>query len=91
MPKDSTAETALEGPEAGADRTHRTQFSRTKQLMPQRHRLAEDLFTVAFIRSDKGLKTLRDMIDLYQQDTEVAFVQTWNKRSAPVQQNGDGR
>lgn len=52
---------------------HRTQFSRTKQLMPQRRRLGGDLFTIAPIRSETGRAVLRDMIDLYQQDTEVAF------------------
>lgn len=41
--------------------------------MPQYRRLAEDLFTIASIRSDKGRATLRDMIELYQQDSEVAF------------------
>lgn len=51
---------------------HRTQFSRTKQLMPERHRLAEGLFAIAPIRSEKGRAVLRDMIELYKQDTEVA-------------------
>ena len=41
--------------------------------MPQRRRLTGDLFTVASIRSETGRAVLRDMIDLYQQDTEVAF------------------
>ena len=41
--------------------------------MPQRRRLAEDLFTIAPVRSEKGRAVLRDMIDLYQQDNEVAF------------------
>jgi hypothetical protein len=39
--------------------------------MPQRRRLAEDLFAIAPIRSEKGGAVLYDMIDLYQQDTEV--------------------
>ncbi|KAI9752223.1 MAG: hypothetical protein M1835_001112 [Candelina submexicana] len=54
-------------------RHHCTQFSRTKQLMPQRRRLAGDLFTITPICSETGRAVLRDMIDLYQQDTEVAF------------------
>lgn len=52
---------------------HHTQFSRTSHLMPQRHRLAEDIFAIAPIRSEKGRAVLRDMIDLYSQDTEVAY------------------
>lgn len=40
--------------------------------MPQRRRLAEDLFAVAPIRSEKGRAVLRNMIELYQQGTEVA-------------------
>lgn len=51
---------------------HRTQFSHVQQLMPERRRLAEDLFVVAPIRSEKGQTVLRDMIDLYQQVTEAA-------------------
>lgn len=49
-----------------------TQFSRTRQLMPQRHRLADDLFVVTPIRSQEGRAVLRDMVELYQQETEVA-------------------
>lgn len=52
---------------------HRIQFSRTSHLMPQRRRLAEDLFAIAPIRSEKGRAVFRDIIDFYQQDTEVAF------------------
>jgi hypothetical protein len=52
---------------------HRAQFSRTKQLMPQRRRLAENIFAIASIRSAEGHAVLRDMVNLYQQDTEIAF------------------
>ncbi len=51
----------------------RTQFHRTRCLMPERDRLASSLFLVAPIRSDEGRAVLRDMIALCQQKTEVAF------------------
>ena len=51
---------------------HFTQFSRTGQLMAQRRRLADDLFAVTPIRSEEGRAILRDMVELYQQKTEVA-------------------
>lgn len=51
---------------------HRTQFARTSQLMSPRRRLADDLFAVAPIRSQKGRAVLHDMVELYQQETEVA-------------------
>ena len=53
-------------------RHHLTQFSRTRRLMPQRCRLADNLFAVAPIRSPEGRAVLRDMVELYQQETEVA-------------------
>ena len=40
--------------------------------MPQRRRLAEGLFAIAPISSEQGRAALRDIIDLYQQETEVA-------------------
>jgi hypothetical protein len=40
--------------------------------MPERDRLAFSLFTIAFIRSEKGREVLCDIIALYQQETEVA-------------------
>jgi len=52
---------------------HRTQFHRVRRLMPERHRLASNLFLVAPIRSDEGRAVLRDMIALCQQDAEVPF------------------
>lgn len=41
--------------------------------MPERDRLASNLFLVAPIRSNKGRLVLRDMITLCRQDTEVPF------------------
>ena len=41
--------------------------------MPERDRLASNLFLVAPIRSQEGRSVLRDMIDLCQQDAEVPF------------------
>jgi len=52
---------------------HRSQFHRVRRLMPERHRLASNLFLVAPIRSDEGRSVLRDMIALCQQDVEVPF------------------
>jgi hypothetical protein len=52
---------------------HRTRFPRICGLVPVRRRLASDLFIAAPIRSDKGRAVLRDMIELYRQETEVAF------------------
>jgi hypothetical protein len=39
--------------------------------MPERDRLAHNMFVAAPIRSDIGRQVLRDLITLYQQDTEV--------------------
>lgn len=52
---------------------HRSQFSRISHLTPQRRRLVEDIFIIAPIRSENGHVVLRGMINLYLQDTEVAF------------------
>ena len=52
---------------------HRTQFHRVRRLMPERDRLASNLFLVAPIRSDEGRSVLRDMIALCQQGAEVPF------------------
>ncbi|KAL8735401.1 MAG: hypothetical protein Q9166_000946 [cf. Caloplaca sp. 2 TL-2023] len=51
---------------------HFTQFSRTRQLIPQRRRLADDLFAVTPTRSEEGRAVFRDMVELYQQETGVA-------------------
>lgn len=50
--------------ESGNDQKgrHRTIFSRVRHLMPERDRLASNLFCVAPIRSNEGRKFLRDMI-----------------------------
>ena len=52
---------------------YRTQFHRIRRLMPERDRLASNLFLVALIRSNKGRAVLRDIIALCQQDTELPF------------------
>jgi len=52
---------------------HRSQFHRIRRLMPERDRLASNLFLVAPIRSDEGRSVLRDMIALCRQDAEVPF------------------
>jgi hypothetical protein len=50
---------------------HRTPFSRIRDLMPIRKRLAEDLFITTPLRSAKGRQVLRDLITLYQSESEV--------------------
>lgn len=52
---------------------HWTQFHRVRRLMPERDRLASNLFLVAPTRSDEGRSVLRDMIALCQQEAEVPF------------------
>ncbi len=52
---------------------HRSHFHRVRRLMPERDRLASNLFLVAPIRSDEGRSVLRDMITLCRQDAEVPF------------------
>ena len=52
---------------------HRSQFHRIRRLMPERDRLASNLFLVVSIRSGEGRSVLRDMIALCRQDAEVPF------------------
>jgi len=52
---------------------HRTRFEHIRDLMAERDRLASNLFLIAPIRSDEDRAVLHDMVDLYQQETEVAF------------------
>ncbi|KAL2041983.1 hypothetical protein N7G274_005171 [Stereocaulon virgatum] len=52
---------------------HRSQFHRIRRLMPERDRLASNLFLVAPIRSNEGRSVLRDMIALCRQEAEVPF------------------
>lgn len=52
---------------------HRTTFNRTRFLMRERDRLAPSLLEVAPLRSAIGLAALRDLVALYQKDTEIEF------------------
>lgn len=52
---------------------HRSIFNRVRFLMPERDRLAENLFQTDTLRSSTGLQVLRDMIALCETDTEVKF------------------
>ncbi|KAF2685016.1 hypothetical protein K458DRAFT_301100, partial [Lentithecium fluviatile CBS 122367] len=52
---------------------HRTIFQRVRKLMPVRDRLASSMFTEATIRSDEGKAVLKDLVELYLQEEEVAF------------------
>jgi hypothetical protein len=52
---------------------HRTRFQHIRDLMPERDRLASNLFLIAPIRSDEDRAVLRDTVGLYRQETEVAF------------------
>jgi len=52
---------------------HRSLFGRVRFEMPLRDRLATDLFKAAQLRSPTGLACLRDLIELYQQRSEVEY------------------
>ena len=52
---------------------HRSLFARVRFMMPERNRLARDLFQVAKLRDPLGLSVLRDMMALYRQTSEVEF------------------
>ncbi|KAH7250906.1 hypothetical protein BKA59DRAFT_369348, partial [Fusarium tricinctum] len=52
---------------------HRSLFNRVRFLIPERDRLAENLFETDILRSSTGLQVLRDMIALCETDTEVKF------------------
>ena len=52
---------------------HRSLFGRVRFKMPPRDRLATDLFKAVPLRSPTGLACLRDLIELYQQRTEVEY------------------
>lgn len=52
---------------------HRAIFDRVRFMMPERDRLASNLFQVAALRSDTGVAVLRDMMALYQSRSEVEY------------------
>jgi hypothetical protein len=52
---------------------HRVLFDRVRFMMPERDRLARNLFQVATLRDPLGLSVLRDMMALYRQSSEVEF------------------
>lgn len=52
---------------------YRTRFNPIRHLMPERDRLASNLFLVAPIRSEEGRAVLCNTITIYQQEIEVAF------------------
>ena len=52
---------------------HRARFARFHRLTPLRGRLAKSMFVVGWLRSPEGRSVLQDLINLYQQETEVAF------------------
>lgn len=52
---------------------HRAIFDRVRFMMPERDRLASNLFQVAALRSDTGIAVLRDMMALYQSRSEVEY------------------
>ena len=63
---------------------HRSQFHRIRRLMPERDRLASNLFLVAPIRSDEGRSILRDMIALSRQEAEVPSARPMGHCVSPV-------
>lgn len=52
---------------------HQALFDRVRFMMPERDRLARDLFQVARLRDPLGLSVLRDLMALYRQGSEVEF------------------
>jgi hypothetical protein len=52
---------------------HRSIFDRCRFMMPERDRLAVNLFEVAPLRSLIGLAVVRDMVALCKQPSEVEF------------------
>ncbi|RYP53371.1 hypothetical protein DL768_001616 [Monosporascus sp. mg162] len=52
---------------------HRAIFDRVRFLMPERDRLAQNLFEIDKLRSPAGLAVLRDMLALYQKRRNVEY------------------
>ncbi|KAH7025178.1 uncharacterized protein B0I36DRAFT_249983, partial [Microdochium trichocladiopsis] len=52
---------------------HRSYFDRVRYLMPERDRLATDLFQSTGLRGELGHRVLRDLIAICTQTTEVQF------------------
>ena len=52
---------------------HRAIFNRVRFLMPERDRLAHNLFQVARLRSPEGLGVLSDMLRLYEMKRNVSY------------------
>lgn len=52
---------------------HRAIFSRVGFMMPERHSLSQNLFTINTLRSPVGLSALYAVMALYQQVTEVLY------------------
>lgn len=52
---------------------HRAIFDRVRFLMPERDRLAQNIFHVDKLRSPAGLTVLRDMLALYQKRRNVEY------------------
>lgn len=50
---------------------HRPRFARARRMMPERDRLATNLFEEASLRSDVGLQCLRDMVALCRQKHDI--------------------
>lgn len=52
---------------------HRAIFDRVRFMMPERDRLAQNLFKIDTLRSSTGLTVLRDMLALYQKSSNVEY------------------
>jgi hypothetical protein len=52
---------------------HREIFNRSRFMMPERDRLAVNLFEVALLRSPMGLAVICNILALYERDDEVGF------------------
>jgi hypothetical protein len=70
---------------------HRALFARVRFIMPERDRLARDLFQVTKLRDLLGLSVLRDMMALYRQTSEVEFRPSleWDKCCCPKKEEND--
>ena len=52
---------------------HGSLFARVRFMMPERDRLARDLFQIAKLRDPEGLSVLRDMMALHRQTSKVEY------------------
>jgi len=69
---------------------HHRMFDRCSFMMPVRKRLAVNMFMEDTLRSPTGLAVLRDMIGLYEQNSEVEFRPGLEPNKCCCQKTGEG-